>query len=64
MTVGEDKVIKIYPIKTLRELKRCEFFEVGTVSALYVDSKYVYAGGNKVLLIWDSSSAPIVKKTI
>ncbi|CAD8108015.1 unnamed protein product [Paramecium sonneborni] len=54
VTLGQDKVIRIFPIKTLRELKRCDIQDVGT--ALHVDSKYVYVGGNKFLFIWDQTS--------
>ncbi|CAK57622.1 unnamed protein product (macronuclear) [Paramecium tetraurelia] len=54
VTLGEEKIIRILPVKTLRESKRCEIQEVGT--ALHVDSKYVYVGGNKFLFIWDSAT--------
>ncbi|CAD8096719.1 unnamed protein product [Paramecium primaurelia] len=52
VTLGEEKVIRIWLVKTLREQKKCEIQEVGT--ALHVDQKYVYVGGNKFLFIWDT----------
>ncbi|CAD8175597.1 unnamed protein product [Paramecium pentaurelia] len=52
VTLGEEKIIRILPVKTLKEQKKCEIQEVGT--ALHVDQKYVYVGGNKYLFIWET----------
>ncbi|CAD8117510.1 unnamed protein product [Paramecium sonneborni] len=53
-SVGEEKIVKVWSLKTMREINRLELQDSPT--AFYSNQKHVFIGGNKFIKIWEQTS--------